>query len=195
MRRAGLELRVELRGKEERVVLQLEAFHPVPVGRREYQAGLFQVLYVPRVHLVPVPVPLGDLLFLIETHRQGVFPDVCRVIAEAHRAAKLMESFLFGKESNYMGALPEFLAGGVSDAELVAGIFDDSQLEPQAEPKEGYFIFAGKPDCFDLAFDAPLAEPSGNQDAVIILELAAFVTFSIQPARFLPQSRAPVPHA
>ena len=162
MGRAGFELRVELGGKVERVVPELQAFHPVFIGRREDKTGFFKVFYISGIYFVAVTVPFNNLFLFIQAHGKGIFLDIHRIVSQPHSSAKFMESFLLRKEGNYVRSLPEFFARGIDDTEFMAGIFDNSELEPQAEPQERDVIFTRKFYCFQFALNAPLAKPPGN---------------------------------
>jgi hypothetical protein len=159
---------------------------PSAYGRREDHSRLFQVPDIPGVYLVPVPVSFSDLLQPVQVHGTCSFFYIGFVIAQPHRAAKFVEPFLFREEGNDMGTLTKFIARGIGNIEFMAGKFDHCQLEAQTETEEGNVVLAGKPDCFYLSLNTPFAKSTGDQDPVIILELATFVAFGIQPPDRLP---------
>src|SRR5665647_176354 len=152
---------MELCGKVEGMISKFQALHPVFIGCREDQSCFFQIRNIPRIHLISVPVPLGDLLLPVEVHCMGSFLYICNVITKPHCTAKFRESLLFREKGNYMGTFPKFLARCISNTDFMPGKFDDRQLKPEAEPKERDVIFSGKPDCFYLSLNTSLAKPAG----------------------------------
>ena len=60
----------------------------------------------------------------------------------------------------------EFAGVGVGEAADVAGELDAGGLHAEADSEIGDVVFAGVADGVEHAFDAALAEASGNEDAV-----------------------------
>ena len=72
----------------------------------------------------------------------------------------------------------EFGTVGVCKPGLVARVFDDGQLHPQAYAEIGDAILARILDRPDLAFDAAFSESTRNQDRVHVLQAIDAVAFN-----------------
>ena len=115
-------------------------------------------------------MPFGYLSFTVEFKSKCPFPDICCIVTKPHRPAEFIKTFLLRKECNDMRSIAKFLARSIGNTCFMTGILDSCQLEPKTKAEEWDLVFTGKPDCFNLSFDTPFSESSGDQDAVKILE-------------------------
>ena len=61
---------------------------------------------------------------------------------------------------------------GVDQTDHVTRELDRHGLQPEAQPQTRHALLAGVPGGGDLSFDPPVAEPTGDHDAVQVVELA-----------------------
>jgi len=109
-----LHLGVELGREEERVVGDLGDLHPVSVLAREDHPFLLDPGDVVRVHLVPVTVPLDDLICAVDLAGDAPLPELCVVVTEAHRRAHILDPLLLWKDRyDGVGGLAELGGAGV----------------------------------------------------------------------------------
>ena len=173
---ARLELRVELRGHEERVVGQLDHLDEPLVGRRarDRQAGGLQAPAQADRHLVAVAVALVDHGLAVDLVRGGAVVDLDRVGAQAHRAAEVGDLLLLGQEVDHrpLGLDVELGGVGARHAGDVARELADGDLHAEADAEVRDAALAGDARGADLALDAAAAEAAGDQDAVGVGEPA-----------------------
>ena len=173
--RAGVELGVELRGDEERVVGQLDHLDQAPVGGGAAgdQALVFEPVPQLDVDLVAVAVAFVDHLLCRRSHAP-VCPRSSRTGSAPSRIVPPMSetSFCSGSRSTTgIGRLGIELGGvGAVHPGNRAGELDDRDLHPEADPQIGDLALAGDLGGGDLALDAALAEAAGDQDPVHSLE-------------------------
>src|SRR5918999_1361837 len=98
--RAGLELRVELGGDEERMAGQLDHLHQPLVGRGAgaHQPGVLEALAQVVVHLVAVAVALVDDCLAVDLAGAGALVELDRIGPQSHGAAHVPHFLLLGQQ-------------------------------------------------------------------------------------------------
>jgi hypothetical protein len=194
LERLGFELRVELAAEEERVTGDLDYLH---VGRVRRSAGDAQACageqgLVFAVEFVTMAVPFADLCGLVGAGSDRILRQYTGPRAQAHGAAHLLHAGEFAQlEDDAVGSGGvEFAGAGADQAANIAGILDAGCLHAQADTEVGHVVFARIADGVEHAFDAPLAESTGNQDAVkagqllfvaAVARVFAFQSFGLDP--------------
>ena len=142
-RRARLELGMELRRDEPRMVGQLDDLDQPALLERpaDHEAGVDELLPVRVVHLVAVAVTLGDDgLAAVDVAGAGVRGELDGLRAEAHRAAEVLDLFLLGQEVDHReGRLGIHLGrvGAVEVADVARELGDrDMHAEADAEVRD-----------------------------------------------------------
>ena len=89
--RTGFELRVKLACKEPGMCGQLDDLDQLSIQRpaAHLHTGLFQPRHVVAVHLVPMPVPLRDLLCGVDGLSACASDQLTGLSAQAHGAAEI----------------------------------------------------------------------------------------------------------
>ena len=167
--RAGVELRMGLRGEEVRMIRQLEHLDDAAVRRHAAQAhtGVCQRGAVVVVDLVAVAVALVDERLAIELKGAGIRVQTAGVRAEAERTADVQNALLVGHQvDDGIGRVGHELdAVRLGQADDVACEFDNGKLHAEAQAEEGDAVLTGIADGFDHAVDAAAAEAAGDDDA------------------------------
>ena len=175
--RARLELRVVLRGDEERVVVDLDHLDEALVRRRarDHQAGGLEPAAQEVVDLVAVAVALVDHGLAVDLARGGALVQLDRVGAQAHRAAHVRDLLLLGQEVDDRVRRLGVELGRVRavHADDVARELRDRHLHAEADAQERDLLLAGDPRGGDLALDPALAEAARDQDAVDVRQRVA----------------------
>src|SRR5919199_6505724 len=167
---ARLELGVELRGDEERVVVELDDLDEALVRRRarhDEPRGL-QALAQRDRHLVAMTVALVDDGLAVRVARAGVAVQLDRVGAEAHRPAEVGDLLLLGQQVDHRPFGLDVELGRVRALHPgdVAGEIAHGDLHAQADAEVRDAVLARELDGADLALDAAAAEAAGDEDAV-----------------------------
>src|SRR5258708_2419801 len=163
-----------LHAEEPRMLLQLhdldEAALEIPAA--DHQAGLFQAGHIVVVHLETVAVALRDDLPAVSLAGERAGLDLALVGAEAHRAALEDDmALLVHQRDDRMRRLHvELRRVGVPQPEHVAGKLDDRHLHAETEAGIGNLFLPGVARGGDLALDAAIADTTGHQDAVYVLQ-------------------------
>src|SRR2546427_4918670 len=173
----GLELGVELRGHEERVLGELDDLHQALVGRgaRGAQPGSFQALAQQVVDLVAVAVALVDDGLAVDLARQRARVELDRVRAQAHRAAEVRYLLLLGQEVDHrVWRLDVHLRGvGPFHARDVARELRHRDVHAQADSQVGDRLLARDLCALNLPPDPAAPEAAGNEDPVDVREALA----------------------
>ena len=168
--RLGPEFGMELAGQEPGVIGKLDDLYEAPIGglAGDPQTPFDQVLGQGTVHLVPVPVPFGNLQDAEGFMREGAGFQKAGVPTQTHVSPHAIHSFqLLQLVDDLLGGSGiELAAVGVAHSTDVSSKLDDGALEAQTDAKEGVFLLPSELDGVDHAGHAPNAEPSGHQDAV-----------------------------
>ena len=139
--RAGVELRMGLRGEEVRMIRQLEHLDDAAVRRHAAQAhtGVRQRGAVVVVDLVAVAVALVDERLAIELKGAGIRVQTAGVRAEAERAADVQNALLVSHQmDDGIGRVGHELdAVRLGQADDVACEFDNGKLHAEAQAEEG----------------------------------------------------------
>src|SRR4051794_4244270 len=174
--RARLELRVVLRGDEERVVGMLDHLDEAVVrrGAAAHEAGVLEPAAQVVVHLVAVTVALVDHLLAVDLLRARAVVELHRVRAEAHGAAHVAHLLLLRQEVDHGVRRLGVELGRVGAVETcdVARELGHRDLHAEADPEVWHAALPSEPRGPDLALDAAHAEATGDQDPVALLELA-----------------------
>ena len=174
-RRARLELGVELRGAEPRVVVELDDLDQVLGGEhaRDAQAGGLEPRAQVVVDLVAVAVALVDERLAVGLVCARAAAQLDRLGAQAHRAAHVLDVLLLGQQRDHgierVGI--ELRRVGAVHAADVARELDDRALHAEADAEERRPRLAGVAHSRDLALDRPRAEAAGDEDAVDAAQL------------------------
>src|SRR4051812_31689703 len=102
--RPRLELRVKLRCDEPRMVGELDDLDEAPLLERaaDDEAAVEQLLAIGVVHLVAMPVTLGDhRLAAVHLAGVGAFSELDRLCTEAHRAAEVLDLLLLRQQVDH----------------------------------------------------------------------------------------------
>ena len=166
-----LELRVELRGDEERVrrgssmTSTRRSSGEVP---DDDQAGGLEPLAQADRHLVAVAVALVDDGLAVDLARPRAGVELDRVGAQAHRAAEVGDLLLLGQQvdDRPLGLEVELGRVGALHAGDVAGELADRDLHAEADAEVRDPLLARDLRGADLALDAAAAEAAGDEDAV-----------------------------
>ena len=177
-RRPRLELRVELRRDEPRVVGQLDDLDEAALLERaaDDEAGVDQRLPVGVVHLVAVAVALGDDR-LVAVHLAGarVVGELDGLRAEAHRAAEVLDLLLLGQQVDHRVRRLGIHLGrvGAVEAADVARELRHGDVHAEADAEVRDRVLARDAAGEDLALPAARAEAAGHEHAVDLGELGA----------------------
>ena len=135
-----------------------------PETRKPFLAGLPVLVR----DLVPVPVPLQDLRGPVLPSGQRVLGERDGVEPEPHGAALVLDRPLIRQDvdDGMGGAGVELRRVGLGQAGHVPSELDHRTLGPQADAEEGHSALPRVLRGLDLAWDAPVAEAAGDQDAV-----------------------------
>ena len=134
----------------------------------EDQPPLPQRLPIGRIDLVPVAVPLGDLVGAVDAVRPGPRSKQTRVGAEPHGAAHVRHLVLRVQERDHGMARPRVELGRVGRRETahVSRELDDGALQTQTDPEIGDLPLPDEPDRVDHPVDAALPEAARDEHAV-----------------------------
>src|SRR6266566_5218726 len=166
--RAGLELRVELRCDEPRMVLELDDLDEATVRAlaAKQHACRLERLAVAVVYFEAVAVALVDDLGAVHRGRLRARGQSGRIQAETHRPALVLELALIRHEvdDGVLGEHVELCRVGVLRAGHLAGELDDGALETEAQAEIRDLVVAGEMGGEDLAFDAAMTEATRYED-------------------------------
>ncbi|CDN42609.1 Uncharacterized protein BN871_BO_00110 [Paenibacillus sp. P22] len=172
--RTGGEFGMELNGQEPRMIRQLDHFHKPSVrgSSGNAQSGFFNRLAVLVVELVPMAVALVDKLVIVRLRGQRAFRQLAWIEAKPHRAAHILDVLLLGEQidDRIRRRRVDLGAVGSLHADDVPGIFDDGNLHAETDAEERNALLARITDRRDLAFDSPVPEAAGHQNAVHALQ-------------------------
>ena len=177
-RRPRLELRMELRRDEPRVVGELDDLDEPALLERpaDDEAALDELLAVRVVDLVAVPVALGDhRLAAVDLARVRPFGELDGLRAEAHRAAEILDLLLLGQQVDHrIRRLGIHLrrVRAVEAADVPRELRDgDVHAEADAEVRD--LVLARDAAGEDLPLPAARAEAARHEHAVDACELGA----------------------
>ncbi len=122
------------------------------------------------VELIPVPVPLVDLLFSIALGHFRAGDNFAGVAAQAQGAALVDVRVLVGHKVDDLvqAVLVELPGVGVRNAADVPAELDDRHLHSQADAQIGDVLFPGKARRQNHALNAPASKAPGNDDSVAV---------------------------
>src|SRR5437763_12112228 len=190
-RRPRLELRMELRGDEPRVVRQLDDLDQAPLleGAADDEAGVDEPLAVGVVDLVTVPVAFGDhRLAAVDVTRPGAVDELDRLRPQAHRAAEILDVLLLGQEVDHRVRRLGIHLGRVGAVEVadVTRELGDGDVHAEADAEIGDRLLARDAAGAELPFPAARAEAARDEHAVDAGELGARLlerhVFRVDPA-------------
>jgi hypothetical protein len=172
----ALELRMGLGAHPERMALELDELDQAAVGRgtRAHEAAVVEAALEPGVELVAVAVPLRDHDLAVGPRHLGSGHELGDVGPEPHGPALVGDAPLGLHEVDHRvrRLRVELARVGAGHAEHVAGVLDGHHLHAEAQPQAGDVVLAGVAGRRDLPLDAALAEPTGDHDAVEVVEAA-----------------------
>jgi len=156
---------------------QLDHFgQPLVGGKARYHEARLDKLLAKRVaYLITMPVPFVDEFRSICGESAGARQYLAGVGAQTHRAALVLDVFLFGHEVNderyVIGAFQGSLVGELGrrravESRHMAGELADCRLQSQANAQIGNVMLACIPSCGYLSLEGALAETAGHEDAV-----------------------------
>mmetsp|Transcript_8220 Transcript_8220/g.23468 ORF Transcript_8220/g.23468 Transcript_8220/m.23468 type:complete len:362 (+) Transcript_8220:1607-2692(+) len=170
----GLVFRMELASNVERVALQFDDFHAPArlVLAHKLETLLLKQVDHLRVHLVPMPVPLVNVLHLLV--QQGTealgFLQEGPSAAQPHCPAHVRRGALWHEHDHRVGGGGiDFSAVRSLHPEHVPGKLDAGDLHAQADPEERLFRLSCVLAAGCLPLRAPATETSGDQDSVAVL--------------------------
>ena len=153
---------------------QFDDLNQPPVRREpaQDQSMLRQRFPVGIVEFIPVPMPFLHLVHSVSLLRQGAVLNPAGIGAESHRASFVRHALLVRHEMDHRmrRRRVELGAVGAGQTSHMPGEFDHRALHAQAEAQKRKPALPRVANGFDLAFDAPYAESTGNQDAVGVAE-------------------------
>src|SRR5215510_317805 len=173
---------MELDADEPRMILVFDDFRQDAIRRhaREVHAPLLKPPLVGSIDLVTMAVPLRNFCGAIDL-RYPTAPREYRIVStEPHGATEisartaLLQLIAFqplGHETDHRLRCRAELSGiGVFDAAQIARGLQHRHLHPETNTEIRDMALACELRRFDLAFRTTLAESSGNEDAVYVLE-------------------------
>ena len=88
IKRFRFELRMKLAAQKPRVILQLDNLDKLSIRRftRKHQTAAAQFVFVTRVELIPMPMPLANCLGAKNPHGQRAGLNLARISSKTHRS-------------------------------------------------------------------------------------------------------------
>ena len=168
--RTGLQLRMELRADEPRMILDLYDLDETVIRQctGDDEALVLELLPIGVVELEAMTMTLSHLVDAIGLLRMRARRELARIGADTHRAALVLDTLLalHERDDRVRRVGVELRRMGIGHAADVARELDDGALHAEAEAEERDLVLAGILDGLDLALDAAVAKAARHEDAL-----------------------------